>query len=96
MKYRVPLDGENNIIKIEGEEADFYFLVNNGGNVEIQKSLTVLNATFNKNLFVNYNGAGTITVFDCFGRRVREQNIKFDEWTHLDTLPGCMVQIEVS
>ncbi|MCD4831277.1 MAG: alpha-galactosidase [Anaerohalosphaeraceae bacterium] len=98
MKYRKPLDGQSNILKIENSDTDFYFLVNNGGNFDLQKSSIILNATFNKDLFVNYDGSktGTVTVFDCFGHKTDEKEIEFNGWTHLDTLPGCMLRIDIN
>ena len=97
MKYRVPLSGENSVLKIADEGGDVFFLVNEGGAVEIDKSSTILNATFKKDLFVNCGGAksGKVTVFDCFGKEVEGGKKEFDGWAHVDMLPGGMVRIEL-
>lgn len=95
MKYRVPLDGENNIFRIESEDEDFFFLVNDGGTFNIRRSSTILNATFKTDLLVNYEGSspGTITVLDCFGNEIENKQVEFAGWTHINVSPGCMVRI---
>ncbi len=97
MNHRVPLDGENNRFKLDAGDRDFYFLVNDGGPITIDRSATVLNATFSKDLFVNAPGVKTakVTFFDCFGKQVRQETVSLDGWAHLDVLPGSMIQIEL-
>ncbi len=46
MKYRTPLDGENNGFKIEGEDKDIFFLVNESVDLQISRNSTILNAHF--------------------------------------------------
>jgi hypothetical protein len=95
LKYRVPLDGENNTWKIAGERRDIYFLVNDGGNLDIDKSATVLNGTFGRDLFVRCEGKGTVRVYDCSGKETAKEKRKFSGWTHLDMLPGGMLHIDL-
>ena len=97
MKYRVPLSGENSVLKIADESGDVFFLVNEGGCVDIQRSSTILNGTFQKDLFVKCDEAksGKVTVSDCFGKDVEVRDVEFDGWAHIDTLPGCMVRIDL-
>ncbi|MFA6134734.1 MAG: alpha-galactosidase [Phycisphaerae bacterium] len=99
MRYRVPLDGENNVFRLpgRGKQHDLVFLVNSGGNCEITRPTTILNGTFNKDMFVRRRGRKTATVtnFDCFGKkRGAAKNTTLDGWTHLDLLPGGMTQID--
>lgn len=94
-KYRVPLDGENNLWKIPGDERDIYFLVNDGGNLDLDKSATLLNGTFKTDLFIRCEAKGTVTLLDCSGTETAKEKRKFSGWTHLDMLPGCMVQVDL-
>jgi len=97
MQYRVPLDGENNVFKLAGDADDLYFLVNDGGSIELEKPATVLNATFKTDLFVKCTTAerGTATLFDCYGQETAKQEIDFRPWAQIEMLPGGMVRLEL-
>lgn len=97
MRYRTPLDGENNGFRIEGDNRDIIFLVNDGASVTLQKSAIILNATFKRDLFVycQKGGNGHVTSWDCFGKEVRKEIIELDGWKHLPVMPGGMMQIQV-
>ncbi|MBN1673432.1 MAG: alpha-galactosidase [Kiritimatiellae bacterium] len=97
MHYRVPLDGENNVWKLESEQADFFFLVNDGGHIPLARSAVVLNGTFKRDLFVQVDGRrkGTVIAWDCRGTETARRETDFDGWTHLDVPPGGMVRIEL-
>ncbi len=78
-----------------------YFIVNDGGNFEIEGASTILNATFKRDLFVKMAGGkkgkkkGEVVVYDCFGKEAKREKVVFDGWTHLNALPGCMIEIDV-
>ncbi|MBN1942591.1 MAG: alpha-galactosidase [Phycisphaerae bacterium] len=96
MKYRVPLDGNNNVIRLETDSVDYYFLVNQGGRLEIDKSALILNGTFQKDLFVipSRPTRADVTMHDCFGNQAAKYEIDMNGWSHLDMLPGGTVSIE--
>ena len=98
MQYRVPLDGENNLLRLAGTADDIYFLVNDGGSLTIRRSATVLNATHRTDLFVRgaIPGTGTVTALDCRGRQSSCKVAHFEHWVHLDMLPGGMLRIDFS
>ncbi len=97
MKYRVPLDGDCRVVVSQGEDRDIYFLVNDGNNFQIDRSSTILNGTFQRDLLVKYGGAklGTAIVLDCFGKELAKKKFEFSGWTHIEMPPGGMVQIEL-
>jgi len=94
MRYRVPLDGENNVFLLPGDD-DVYFLVNDGGSFEIARPATILNGTFKTDLFVNFRHEGTaaVTIFDCFGNDVSRRDVTRSGWTHLEMPPGGMIVV---
>lgn len=95
-KYRIPQDAENNVFKIPASPKDIFFLVNEGGNIEIEKSTTVMNATFRKTLFVRNvkGGAATITQYNCFGEVASKITLDLSNWTPIEILPGSRIEIE--
>lgn len=95
MKYRIPLDGDSNRFKLEAPGKDFFFLVNNGGPLEIARSSVILNGTGGRDLFLRYRGRkkATFTMWDCQGRKVETRAVVLRDWTHLDVLPGSRIEI---
>ena len=98
MKYRIPLDGENNIFKLPSDQEDFYFLVNDGGPLTLDRSATVLNGTYATDLFVQApeGRAAAVIAYDCFGKQKgRRRKIKGAGFKHVKMLPGGMVKVQV-
>ena len=97
MGYRIPLDGENNAFKLPADGQDFYFLVNDGGPLMLERSAVVLNATYARDLFVRLPRAGqaNISTFDCFGKPAGRQRLQGAGWKHINVLPGGMVHIRL-
>lgn len=95
--FRIPLDGENNVFKIPEKEKDYFFLVNDGGNLKIEKSSIILNATFKRDIFINtkIKKKAKISVFDCFGKLSVDKETDLKDWTHIDVLPGSMIKINL-
>ena len=103
-RFRVPLDGENNVLKIPacagqaGATCDgqaMVFLVNDGGSFELDGPTVVLNGTFKTDLFVKgcCNKEATVASFDCFGKPAGTTKVKLAGWQHLDMLPGGRLEI---
>ena len=99
MKYRLPLDGENNGFKIEGEEEDIFFLVNESAPLEINRNSTILNGTFNENLFIKGRDGKALKVkyemSDCQGNLWESGELNLEGWTQLRILPGSKIEITV-
>ncbi|MBN1553741.1 MAG: alpha-galactosidase [Phycisphaerae bacterium] len=95
-RYRVPMDGDNNVLKLPGEKDDYFFLVNHGGNVELEKPATILNGTLQKGVFVKTPKPTKckITLHDCQGNRTKQYETHIDGWSHLEMLPGGMMTVE--
>lgn len=92
----LPLKGRPNRKKLDAGESDFFFLVNDGGGVELTRPATVLNGTFKTDLFVKADVAkATVTVLDCFGKKVSRKRMAIKGWKHLEMTPGGMVRIEM-
>ena len=94
--YRIPLDAENNILKISDRARDCFFLVNNGGNIEVERSSTVLNGTYNRDLFLRAekNIVAKFSMFDCSGNKVETKQIELNTWKHFAILPGSRIEID--
>lgn len=97
MKYRLPLDGENNGFKLEGENEDIFFLVNDSVNPEISRNSTILNGTFKENLFLKSFDDKIVKakyeIFDCQGKRWKSDELTIKGWTRLTILPGSRIEI---
>ena len=95
-KHRVPKDGENNVLMIPGREKSFVFLVNDGLNAELPSPATILNATYNTEIFVRIKGnpSARITTFDCFGRKTGAKKTRFKGWHVVPAEPGGMITID--
>ncbi len=94
--YRVPLDGEHNIFKLPSEGRDVFFVLNDAGPFEIDKSSTILNGTFKSPLFIHCDDKKTAKVrrLDCAGSETDSQKVTFDGWTPLEALPGGRIEID--
>ncbi len=95
MQYRIPMDAENNIFKLPAGEEDFYFLVNDGGPLTLERSATVLNGTYAKDLFIQLpdGRAATVASYDCFGKKAPSRKLKGPGWKQISMQPGGMVRI---
>lgn len=97
MKYRLPLDGENNGFKIEGKAKDIFFLVNESVHLEIDRNSTILNGTFKENLFIKGQDDKTMKakfeLIDCQGQLQKRGELNMDAWTQLAMLPGSRIEI---
>jgi alpha-galactosidase len=98
MRYRLPLDAEGNVFRVDGGDRDFFLLVNHGGEIEIARSATVLNGTHRRVLFVRCrkSRSATVTQRDPLGREVATRTLRWRGWTALDVPPGGRLQIEMA
>ena len=98
LAHRVLLDGEAGVLKLPRADDDLYFLVNHGGNLRLDRSAVILNATYNRDLFVRpaEDCPATATLLDCLGRQVWRKRVALAGWTHLELLPGAMLGIEMA
>ncbi|NMO98224.1 alpha-galactosidase [Paenibacillus lemnae] len=100
MNYREPLDAEANLIKLTAPEADedILFLVNHGSPLEINRNTTVINGTYQPDLFVrnlwDEAGAMQAEVYDCCGSLIETMPVS-SGWNVLKMLPGGMVKITI-
>ena len=95
MKYRIPLDGDANRFKLEAPKQDFFFLVNNGGPLDLSRSSVILNGTGGHDLFLRHKGKATakVAIWNCQGTKVGTRNVRLHDWTHLDVPPGSRIEI---
>ena len=92
---RIPLDGDLNRFKLETPKQDFFFLVNNGGPLEISRASVILNGTGQRDLFVRSpkRTVAEVTQWDCQGRKVDTREVVLCDWTHVEMLPGGRMAI---
>jgi hypothetical protein len=94
-RFRIPLDGENNLLKIPDAGESLVFLVNDGGPLDLDGPTTVLNGTFKTDLFVRCakRTAAGVASFDCYGRPAGATKVRLEGWKHLPMLPGGRLEI---
>jgi hypothetical protein len=95
-RYRVPLDGENNVLRIEGPDSDVVFLVNDAGPIEIRRKTVVLNGTHQRDLFARVAESGELATVltDCAGKLVSKQRVIAGDYQRFELVPGGMLTIE--
>ncbi len=97
--YRIPLDPDNNIFKIADEKRDIFFLVNNGDRLEIAQDATILNGTYNRDIFVRAPEKMKVVIkqFNCLGTMIKQENNEFkaNEWQSLMVEPGSRIEIDM-
>lgn len=99
MKFRIPLDAENNAFKIEEKERDIYILVNEGiGHIEIRKSCVILNASFKDIIFLKpFKKCKSVKVlkFDCFGKKKGQEKLEKGEWNPVKPDSAGIIQVDI-
>ncbi len=94
-RYRTPLDGENNVIAIQGEQRDLIFLVNSGGAAPVARPTVIGNATFSTVLHLRLNDMekARATSFDCMGALVETFTLEGAGWRTIGVKPGGLIEI---
>ncbi|MBD3419691.1 MAG: hypothetical protein GF398_06195 [Chitinivibrionales bacterium] len=91
--YRIPLDPENNVLRIELQDRDLMFLINEGGRMKLTRKTTVALATFMREVLVETAADAEVEITDCMGKVTNTVGIKSGVLSALPVAPGCIISI---